>query len=336
MKTKITYSTQKAFSMLELIFVIVILGIVASIGSSLIARTFESYIVQRALHRASLSTELAATQLVNRLTFRIKDTTIARNPNDVNDWLTVTSIGGTGDNIHTALEWIGYDDDSFSARTVPGWSGYADVQNASVAGFATPGSNLSTANSIIRSLSNNEVALTTGGQRPAIFFNASGNSDQYRVPSNALIYAPSCLGMDYASNDVSCVLAVSGTTNVGAADTLTFTTAPHDTNPKTIYEHYKLAWSAYAVVPVQVTGIDLTDRGFQAGDMIFDLRLFYNYQPWLGEQYDTHGSSSILISNVSVFKFSESGGTVRFKICTQQNIAGNRHATVCKEKAVIR
>ncbi len=48
------YSFRSAFSMLELIFVIVILGIVSSIGAELIAKVYENYIVQRALHRSSL------------------------------------------------------------------------------------------------------------------------------------------------------------------------------------------------------------------------------------------------------------------------------------------
>jgi len=324
-----------AFTMLELIFVIVILGIVASIGSSLIAKTYENYIVQRALHRASISTELAANQLVNRLTFRISKTTVARNPSNVNDYLTVSSIVDTGDSNHTVLEWIGYDNDSFSAQVNPGWSGYADVQNASKAQFSTPGSSLSITSTIISNLSNASVSLTAGGQRPAIFFNAYPN-DLYYAADTTSTYGANCMGLDYASNDTSCVLAVTGTINSGSADMLSFSAPPHDTNPKTIYEHYQLAWSAYAIVPVQVTGSALTNRGFQATDTIYDLHLFYNYQPWLGEQYDTDGSSSLLVPNVSVFKFSESGGTLRFKICAQHHTIGTRHATVCKEKAVIR
>ena len=335
MNKKIIYITKPAFTMLELIFVIVILGIVASIGSSLIAQTYENYIVQRALHRVSISTELAANQLVNRLTFRISKTTVARNPSNVDDYLTVSSIVDTGDSDHTVLEWIGYDNDSFSAQVNPGWSGYADVQNASKAQFSTPGSNLDVTSTIISNLSNSSVSLTAGGQRPAIFFNAFPN-DLYYAADSTSTFGANCMGLDYASNDTSCALTVSGTVNGGAADVLSFSVAPHDTNPKTIYEHYQLAWSAYAIVPVQITGTALTDRGFQAIDTIYDLRLFYNYQPWLGEQYDTDGTSSLLIPNVSVFKFSESGGTLRFKICAQQNISGTRHATVCKEKAVIR
>ncbi|MCB4762456.1 MAG: type II secretion system protein, partial [Sulfurovum sp.] len=43
--------------MLEVVFVTVILGIVASIGAEIIANVYESYIVQRAQYRAAIKTE---------------------------------------------------------------------------------------------------------------------------------------------------------------------------------------------------------------------------------------------------------------------------------------
>jgi prepilin-type N-terminal cleavage/methylation domain-containing protein len=326
--TKLTH----AFTMIELVFVIVILGIVASIGSSLIVKTYESYMLQKAIHKVSLATELAAMQLVNRLTYRINNTTVAKRPVAPYDFITVSSISSLGDTVHTALEWISYDNDSFDAQTAPGWSGYADPQIASKAQFATPGSNISIADTIINNLSSGTVRLIGAGQRPAIFF----HNDLYYDANAASSYAPSCMGLDYATNDTSCILAVSGIHNPAAHDVFAFSDAGHAAAPKTIMDHYKLAWSAYAIVPVQVTGVDLTDRGFQAGDNIYDLTLYYDYQPWLGEQFDGVASNSILVRNVSVFKFSESGGTIRFKICAQQIVAGNTKTTICKEKAIIR
>jgi len=321
-----------AFTMIELIFVIVILGIVASIGSSLIVKTYESYILQKAIHKASLATELAAMQLVNRLTYRINNTTVAKRPTFPYNYVTVSSISSLGDTVRTALEWISYDNDSYDAQARPGWSGYADPQASNKTQFATPGSDITIADTIIKNLSDNTVSLIGAGQRPAIFF----QSPLYYVPDATSSYAPACMGLNYATNDTTCVLAVSGTSNAAAADTFTFSDAAHQNTPKTIMDHYKLAWSAYAVVPVQVTGAALTDRGFQIGDNIYDLTLYYNYQPWLGEQFNVDASSSVLIRNVSVFKFSESGGTMRFKICVQQIVAGNDKATICKEKAIIR
>lgn len=321
-----------AFTMLELIMVIVILGIVSSLGSSMIAKTFESYVLQRALHKASMATELAATQIVNRLTFRIPRTTVARRPSSPYDFLPVSSVSTTGDTIHVALEWYAYDNDSFSANKLPGWSGYADTvsSNSTKAQFITPGSSLDITNTIIDNLSAGRVDLTgTGAGRPAIFFRAT---DSNYDPANSAIhqYRPECMGLDYAAFDNNCVLAVSGVHSNTAHDIFKFTDAARKTESKFIYEHYKLAWSAYSIVPEQETD-------FNNGNPLYQLKLYYNYQPWLGNKYtDNSTSSSILLRNVSVFKFSESGGTMRIKLCVQENIAGDANVTICKEKAVIR
>jgi len=66
--------TRSALTMIELIFVIVILGIVSSIGAEIIANTYESYIIQRAEYRASMKTELALNQIANRLRYAIPGT----------------------------------------------------------------------------------------------------------------------------------------------------------------------------------------------------------------------------------------------------------------------
>ena len=76
--------------MIELIIVIIILGIVSSIGSEIIANIYKNYLLQRATHRASLKTEVAAQQIANYLSYRIPKTTLARNPNDITDNIYVT------------------------------------------------------------------------------------------------------------------------------------------------------------------------------------------------------------------------------------------------------
>ncbi len=334
-KTTVSKRRNHAFTMLEVIMVIVILGIVSSLGSSMIAKTFESYVLQRALHKASMATELAATQIVNRLTFRIPRTTVAREPGNTYDFIPVSSISTAGDTVHVALEWYAYDNDSFSANKLPGWSGYADTvsSNSTKAQFVTPGSSLDVTDTIIDNLSAGRVNLDLTGagttSRPAIFFRAS---DSLYDEANTFIhqYRPACMGLDYATFDNNCVLAVSGVHSTTAHDIFKFTDAARKTESKYIYEHYKLAWSAYSIVPEQETD-------FSNANPLYQLKLYYNYQPWLGNKYtDNSTSSSTLLRNVSVFKFSESGGTMRIKLCVQENIAGDANVTICKEKAVIR
>jgi len=43
-----------------------------------------------------------------------------------------------------------------------------------------------------------------------------------------------------------------------------------------------------------------------------------------------------LPNNVSVFKFTENGGTIQFKLCATENIGADYNISTCKEKAIIR
>ena len=264
-----------AFSMLELIFVIAILGIVASIGAEMIAKVYEGYIVQRAEHRATMKTELAATQIANRLVsaipgtvYRIRDTN-AYEPID-SDFPT----GVDGDD-YIGLKWVSSDTDSFNASATPGWSGFIDLDDPanSATSLSTPGSALNTA-VIIR---NN---LFASAPAPKIYF-------------------------PYDSTDYNA--SISGTTI-----SLTGAGATH------VVEHYKLAWSSYALV-------------VEGGD----LYLYYNFaatptMPFTGQ------TRSLLMKNVSTFKFKGAGRTIRFKICKDEQISDNmdENITACKEKAV--
>jgi hypothetical protein len=117
-------------------------------------------------------------------------------------------------------------------------------------------------------------------------------------------------------NDTSCISRVSMNDN-------THFNFP-DAKPKTIYERYKLAWSAYALVPEEDNSTGL-----------FNLNLYSNYQPWNNEKY-TDGSKSLLINNVSVLKFTENGGVIQLKLCVTENIGKDYNISSCKEKAIIR
>ena len=314
---------KKAFTLLELIMVIVILGIVASIGSSIIANIYEHYLLQRATHRASIKTELAAQQIANLLSYRVPHTTLARNPDNLNDNVLVTDSTNATDDTHTLLEWIGTDNDGFSADTPPPWNGFCDVDPSTQAAIQTPGSDLALANTIISNLSNSGVSLS-GSQYPAIFFRdqrytanlAAGTWSDYEVLRSD---GSGCMGV--VSNDTSCISAVGSS----AAEALSFQTPGSGVADKVIAEHYKLAWTAYAIRPVP------------RGGARFDLELYYNYQPWHGENLNSGwpNTSATLITNVTVFKFAESGNTFRFKLCAQESIGEDFNITICKEKAII-
>ena len=330
---------KKAFSLLEVIFVLVILGIVSSISSQIIVQVYENYITQKAVYNVSTKTELVANQIVNRLTYRIQGTTISKDhpaflagvfapsskPTEGVHWKKLQDVIIGGEQ-YTTIEWIGYDNDSFAAEENPAWSGIADYMNASKLQFPTPGSNLVLAENIIKNLSKDEggtVQVNLDDKPAAVLFEEQEN--HYNLVNG--VYNPLCMGLipngqnltGTVNASTDCIFSVKRSgTNI-----LEFTGT--STTAKIISERYKLAWSAYAIAPEPnaITGLH-------------DLVLYSNYQPWEGDDYITHGTKNILMKNVSVFKFSENGGTIQFKLCAQENIGKDFNISTCKEKVVIR
>ncbi len=298
---------KKAFSLIEVIFVLVILGIVASISSQIIVQVYENYITQRAVYNVSNKTELAINQIVNRLTYSVLDSAIARDPNNASKFKLLTDISLLTDSNLTILEWVGYDNDSFSADANPYWSGIANYETATKSIFETPSSQLGNVDTIIQNLSNSEVGLTGSLQRPAIIFRPrTGQGD---------IVNGSCMGL--VDNNSSCIYSVleHNTTSFDFKDTA---------KSKLITERYQLAWSAYALVPVKQS------------NGLYDLNLHYNYQPWEGETYDANATVKTVIKNISVFKFTQSGGIIQLKLCATEDIGADYNISTCKEKAIIR
>ena len=305
-------SIKKAFTLLELIFVIVILGIVSSIGSSIIAQVFDSYITQRSVHDASLKTELAINQLTNRLTYRMNNSLIARKPGTVGhvngtDYFSARNVPLDKRTTFSALEWIGYDSDSFEAQTNPGWSGYCDLNTSNFAAIDSVGSTLSITDAI-----KNYYA---GNGNGAIRF-MTNNYDN----NNSKVYDTQCM---YGGTN-GCMFPVT----LNAPQQLTFTDTGDRTAGEMVYsEFYQYATSAFAVVPENKTQINGLD--------VYDLNFYYGYQPWENENYN-RGKRSTLLTNVSVFRFRKEENSIRLKICVIERISDTDQISICKEKAVIR
>jgi len=90
-----------------------------------------------------------------------------------------------------------------------------------------------------------------------------------------------------------------------------------DNNTSHVVEHYKSAISSYALV------VDQTDG---------HLYLYYDFAATPTAAVGT--TRSLLMKNVSTFKFQGAGRTIRFKICKDENIGEDFNITACKEKAV--
>ncbi|WP_456383642.1 pilus assembly FimT family protein [Hydrogenimonas sp.] len=301
-----------AFTIVELIMVIVIFGIIAMIGSDIFVRIYDNYILARTVNTLQTKTELALEQIARRLQYRIKDSTIARKDANLTDYL---FLADADENYHI-LEWIGYADEALKGKwngaiNAPGWSGFIDLDANTTDrnGISSPGSRFDFANEIVKTLSGATVSLDGTGDHVALVMD--GHVGDYNVSSYG--WHP------HVDNDYALRVSCPGGDCTTDPTRLGFV----NTGKKEIYEHYKLAWSAYALVPQCPTGVD--------DDC--NLTLYYDYQPWEGESFEQDGSGSLLVEHVSTFKFTQMGDSVRLKLCVGEHIY-DKNISYCKEKVV--
>lgn len=316
---------KKAFTLIELVMVIVILGIVAVMGTDIVTSMYTNYLRSRAVNSLEHRTNLALDMISKRLSYRIKESTIGRIRNATGTGPFVSVESGLTEN-HQILEWIGYSNESLNGdggSIQPGWSGLVDLYHpdTNLTTIRTPGSDLSMTGKIIQNLTNNDVSMTNG--RVAILFKDQSNPDINEYGWN---------GTD-GNNTVKVTSNNNQIFNVVAGEQL-----PTDTlgNPE-MTEHYYLAHSAYAIVPDD-----------PAADGVFNLDLFYNYQPWNNERYKSDGVGRTTIAkNVSLFRFTQSNGMLTVKLCLSDNFeniaktnsgsvidGGGFQFRVCKQKVV--
>lgn len=295
---------KKAFTMLELVMVMVIMGIVASIGAEIIASMYSNYIRSRTINRLESQTEITLEQIAKRLQYRIKESVIARDT--VGGTLLSLADPSVG-SAYNVLEWIGASNESFLGTPRPGWSGFIDLDsndtNKTAGTLKTSDSNLTDASNTISALTNGAIDLTNGKEAALIFKGISYNMADF--------------GWGTLNNtDGSATLKV----NVGAAINIL---RINDTIPTEITEQYTLAHTAYAIVPSDTNSTD------------FNLTLRYNYQPWLNEEY-TNGDTSVLAEHASLFRFKQDESILRLKLCLHDaNQTGiGDIIVVCKEKVI--
>ena len=295
---------KRAFTMIELIFTIIILSIVAYVATGLIAKTYMAYNRVNTLHKANIKVELALNNIANRLSYAIVGTVVKRKSGTNN----IEPINSAPDD-YDILEWVGKDIDGFESQDAntskPGWSGFCNINSSTNTKIVTPGSDLNFLNTLITNLS---VAKVTNLQNIAIFFPGNYN---YRN-----------IGYKDTSGGTS-----------GVAITNNYTANPNNpyftlSTPITrVTEHYKLAWSAYAVLPIN------------CGTNGCNLELRYNFRPWNGEYYDSGVRTtprSIMATNVTVFKTFATENRIHIKLCIKEKIGVNKTTSICKEKVVFR
>ena len=289
--------TRAAFTMIELIFVIVVMGIIGKFGVEFLAQAYKSFIfssINNALHsKSAMAVEFIAT----RLQYRIKDSLIAR----VGTGSGAVGVGSATGATYTVLEWVSMDIDGYRGTTTPNWSGIADLDPGQPLGLIeSPATDTNTANGLISTLSYGAKGINNA----ALYFIGS-NSD---------------VTIDYGwdanltnQNGAMHPINSTGTITQFAPAVGTFTGVD-------VYEYYKLAWTAYAIVNID---------GDADGDD--DLMLYYDYQPWNGDTL-ADARQSMIMEDVSTFQFTAIGSIIKIQVCANSDLVEDY--SLCKEKTV--
>jgi len=293
-----------AFTLLELIFVIIIMGIISKFGVEFLANAYKSFIFSKVNNELQAKSEMAVENIAARLQYRIKDSVIAR----VNKESAPIAIAdATGDN-YKVLEWIGIAQESRrgismgSTPYLPDWSGIIDLDAGDKDKLISVETNTTKINIMLKDLS--ERNATTDDI--ALYFIGADND-----VINGYGWSGALTDQDGAMHPVK---PVAGTFNA-------FTSSIHgvDFSGVDVYEYYLLAWTAYAIV--YETGEN--HKG--------ELRLYYDYRPWKGEKL-SNGKSAVLMKDVNTFRFTSIGSIMKIQVCTKTDLVEDY--SLCKEKTI--
>jgi len=318
------------FTLLELIFVIVIIGIVGTMVTEIISNVYKDYIISYRVNEMQQKSEYLLDQITGRLKYRIKDSTSTI---DFSNPSIIKKISHASDD-DDMLSWIGYSNEALRGinSNKPAYSAFIDVGagETNSSQFLTLGSNLDDVNTIFNKLTN-KVDLNDTNKSAGLYMATVQPIAGY-WDSNDTDFEKTTFRVNKLNNETFQIL--------GNSDT-----SPRDLTKKIdIYERYYLAWTAYAIVPMKISA-NSADRCkiIAENDTIFDLCLFYDFQPWNGDKY-IDGSSSLLMQNVTSFRFRAVDQFIRVKVCINDGNTtgkgldiqkgGNSALGFCKEKGI--
>ena len=322
---------KRAFTLLELVVVIVVLGIIAMMSFNAIMNIYSNYFQTKTVNELETQTEIALEQISKRLEHRIKPSVIARKTDGA--FLALNDSGVNLNAEYEILEFIPYAYEIFNdvisldandhvieqGGKAGRYSGYADLAKSSPAtGLISPGSNFTTG--VVETIKDLTCKDDTRNATCVDFTKKDGGvvaifSDVYYNVQDSFGYKGDITNLDIAK------VGVKGGQSGLNGNTLEIS----GFGGKQISEQYHLAYTANAIVPEQSQSQADKNNG------VFDLNLYYDYRPWMGEKYKQNGEKATLAKNVTRFVFTEKNGVIVLKLCMR---AKNSEITICKSKAV--
>ncbi len=329
---RITGKKTSAFTLIEMIIVIIIAGILSTGTFIALQKIYLKAAKSKAINELSQNSELVSSQIFALLYDRVPSTVIGYDTNTSN-FQSIYDIN----NSYNVLEWIGTARESFEHRD---YSGFIDMDDSNAS------------NNTLKSPDTNITAILATEQRK---FNTTQNI--YDNNLTAIVFAGTFdSGSLVLSNDFNGsfgwhdnnATAIYDISSSSSGDLIKL-----KSHPNTIYAKYYLIDSAYAIA----RGADLNETILR-NDCDFKMSLinnkkfnntlflFYNYRPWKKETFcadpnivngeKRDGNVTILSDEAEGFRVNIVNNNLQFSLTLQRSISSNKKytVTISKQKVV--
>ncbi len=301
---------KRAFTMVELITTIVIMGILAGGAYVSLAKLFAKSARTKAISQLSLQSTLITNQIAGLLRERVPSTVIGYDP-ATDDFESIYTISTT----YPVLEWISTDFDALCSGDV---SGFVDLDKCD------PDHNM---------LYSPATDINATG-RAIIFAGAFDEGD--------IVYDSGEFNNSFGwhGNTHTKVFELNATASSG-------NNLYMNEHPGVVYEKYTLVKSAFAVArygKIDKDAACIADLHLSEEMGPRTLLLFYGYRPWQGKTFcaDPNGSGqegnvTILSTEASGFETNMVDGNLRFSLTLERTIrrpGKDLNVTVSKQKVV--
>ena len=286
----------KSFTLIEAIFVIVILSLIITGGMMIAGKIYKRNILVSNSLKLQFDTEQTIDKLANMLYFRIPLSAIGYNPK-TGDFKYLGDIGN--DENYTVFEWIG---ESFDIEKGVNFSGFADLYASKKPILKAIDFNASFIN---ETLQNKFDTSENFKNLVGIIFAGSFDRGDEGILSD---YNNS---FGWHGHRADFVFLINSYNQIGNDTNLSLTNYDgSEINNTRIYEKFYLADSAYAVArgeDINTSASCIKNLDIPNDEINNTLFLFYDYRPWKNETFcaDTNGNragkAEILSKNIAGF-----------------------------------
>jgi len=288
---------KKAFTLIEAIFVIVILSFIITGGMMIAGKIYKRNLLISNSLKLQFDTGHTINKLANILYYRVPLTTIGYNPK-TGDFKYLGNIVDNDGN-YTVFEWLSQ---SFDIENGLNFSGFADLYASKKPVLKALDFNASDINETLQNKFN-----TTDDFKNLVGIIFAGSFD--RGGEGALSDYNDSFG--WHGNEAKYIYKINNYTQDGNDTNLSLKDSNgSDIDNARIYEKFYLVDSAYAVargVDINTSADCITNLNIPNNEINNTLFLFYNYRPWKGETFcadtsgNTTGNVEILSKNIAGF-----------------------------------